>query len=32
MSRPVVDWDEKIRRVNIYQVMDYLVEQNQSCS
>ena len=27
-----VDWDEKIRRVDSYLVMDYLVEHNQSCS
>ena len=27
-----VDWDEKIRRVYSYIVMDYLVEHNQSCS
>ena len=30
VSRSVVDWDEKIRRVYSYLVMDYLVEHNQS--
>ena len=30
VSRSVDDWDEKIRRVYSYLVMDYLVEHNQS--
>ena len=30
MSRSGVNWDEKIRRVYSYLVMDYLVEHNQS--
>ena len=32
MSHSGVDWDEKIRKVYSYLVMDYLVEHNQSCS
>ena len=32
MSGSGVDWDEEIRRVYSYLVMNYLVEHNQSCS